>query len=96
MNQKQSISEIKNNSYKSLLTYSYSSKHKLLALEELKSKKNYIFYISPPDANVLNEVSRVYGPISLKKSPKMTMTNYSTQVLFQKTLKALVLDKKMK
>ena len=67
MNQKQSISEIKNNSYKSLLTYSYSSKHKLLALEELKSKKNYIFYISPPDANVLNEVSRVYGPISLKK-----------------------------
>ena len=67
MNQKQSISEIKNNSYKSLLTYSYSSKHKLLALEELNSKKNYIFYISPPDANVLNEVSRVYGPISLKK-----------------------------
>ena len=39
MNQKQSISEIKNNSYKSLLTYSYSSKNKLLALEELKSKK---------------------------------------------------------
>ena len=61
MNQKQSTSEIKNNSYKSLLTYSYSSKHKLLALEELKSKKNYIFYISPPDANVLNEVSRIYG-----------------------------------
>ena len=67
MNQKQSISEIKNNSYKSLLTYSYSSKHKLLALEELNSKKNYIFYISPPDANVLNEVSRIYGPISMKK-----------------------------
>ena len=67
MNQKQSISEIKNNSYKSLLTYSYSSKNKLLALEELKSKKIYIFYISPPDANVLNEVSRIYGPISLKK-----------------------------
>ena len=42
MNQKQSISEIKNKSYKSLLTYSYSSKHKLLALEEVKSKKNYI------------------------------------------------------
>ena len=61
MNQKQSISEIKNNSYKSLLTYSYSSKHKLLALEELNSKKNYIFYISPPDANVLNEVSRFMG-----------------------------------
>ena len=46
MNQKQSISEIKNNSYKSLLTYSYSSKHKLLALEKLKSKKKIISFIS--------------------------------------------------
>ena len=41
MNQKQSTSEIKNNSYKSLLTYSYSSKHQLhWARQGLESERD--------------------------------------------------------